>query len=201
LRGEPNLAYFDAVSRSYEARSERWPWSWVRRREAASVFDFLGPIRGCEILELGCGAGYYTRRLISRGGARHIVAVDIAPGMVGQLPATDITGIVGDASVIELNRKFSHILSAGLLEFLKDPGALFQIARRHAMPGARLVVLLPRRGFIGAMYRLYHRSHRVAVKLFTESEVRRLAEQSGWRIEQVGKVWPFALVAQARLLP
>ncbi len=198
---EPKPAYFDAAARSYAARSEAWPWSWVRRREEAAVFDCLGPVRGCEILELGCGAGYYTSRLIARGGARHVVAVDIAPGMVRQLPAKDVTGIAGDAGAVELDRKFSHILSAGLLEFLEDPVALFQNARRHAMQGARLVVLAPSRGFFGALYRLYHRSHRVDVTLFTEGDIRRLAGLAGWRIEQVRKVWPFALVVEARTLP
>lgn len=201
MRVEPKPAYFDAASRSYAARGEAWPWSWLRRREEAAVFDLLGPVRGCEILELGCGAGYYTRRLISRGGARHVVAVDIAPGMVRQLPAEGVTGIVGDACAVELDRKFPVILSAGLLEFLEDPAALFQNARRHAMPGARLVVLAPGRGFFGALYRLYHRSHRVEARLFAEGDIRRLAGQSGWRIAQVRKVWPFALVVEARNSP
>ncbi len=121
--------------------------------------------------------------------------------MVRQLPAEGVTGIAGDACAVELNRKFSHILSAGLLEFLEDPAALLQNAHRHAMPGARLVVLAPSMGFFGALYRLYHRSHRVEAALFTESDIRRLAGLAGWRIERVRKVWPFALVVEARTLP
>ncbi len=130
-----------------------------------------------------------------------MVAVDIAPGMVRQLPARKVTGIAGDAAAIKLRRKFSHILSAGLLEFVKDPAALLQNARLHAKPGARLVVLLPRLGFLGFLYRLYHRSHRVDAALFTESDIRRLAKQSGWRIVQARKVRPFALAVEAMTLP
>jgi SAM-dependent methyltransferase len=152
------------------------------------------------VLELGCGIGYYTRRLLSRGAA-HVVAVDLAPGMVRALPTEHVTGVLGDAGTIDLDRKFTHILSAGLLEFVPEPAKVLRNARRHSEAGARLVVLIPRSNVWGTAYRLYHASHGVGATLFTQDRIYDLAGQAGWEPHETRKVWPFSLVVNARAKP
>jgi len=69
--------YFDLQAEQYHASSSTAIWAWQRRREAAAVLTLLGKVDGEEILELGCGAGYYTQQLLNHGAA-HITAVDFS---------------------------------------------------------------------------------------------------------------------------
>lgn len=69
----------------YDEHASRW-----RRREPSSlsdftgrppVFDLCGSVEGLEIIDLGCGEGYCTRELASRG-ARSITGVELSQEMV-----------------------------------------------------------------------------------------------------------------------
>ena len=92
------------------------------------------------MLELGCGAGFYTRALLARGAA-HVWAVDLAVEMLRALPRDHVTPVLGDAANVTLGRTFALILAAGIFEFVAPPRVLANAAA-HAAPGARLVVLL-----------------------------------------------------------
>src|SRR2546423_5017317 len=63
--------YFSGRASDYQARSTRFPWVWIRSRELTRVGSLLGDIAGLEVLELGAGAGFYTREL-TRRGARQV---------------------------------------------------------------------------------------------------------------------------------
>ena len=50
----------------------------------AELYTFalmIGDVRGKTVLDLGCGEGFYSRRLLDLGAAR-VVGIDISPGMV-----------------------------------------------------------------------------------------------------------------------
>jgi SAM-dependent methyltransferase len=102
----------------------------------------LGDIAGLEVLELGAGAGFYTREL-TRRGARQVWAVDISSAMLAALPAGRITPVLGDAAMIRLDRRFPVPLSTGMLEFVADPAAMLANAAHHAEASARFVILVP----------------------------------------------------------
>ena len=63
-------AYFSNAASAYQAASRRALWRKVREREARAVVQTIGDVAGRDVLELGCGAGFYTRLLLERG-ARH----------------------------------------------------------------------------------------------------------------------------------
>ena len=84
--------YFTNRAKHYQQSTKSLVWGWQRRRESQIVLNFLGDIVGKEVLELGCGAGFYTRLLIE-SGARHITAVDFSQTMIDQLPKNQITAI------------------------------------------------------------------------------------------------------------
>src|SRR6266446_9999925 len=89
--------YFSARASDYYARSTHFPWSWIRARESAAVQSLLGEVAGLDVLELGAGAGFYTRDL-TRRGARQIWAVDISDAMLAALPADRVKPVLGDAA-------------------------------------------------------------------------------------------------------
>lgn len=191
-----NLAvetYFSAAAPSYDRRSRLGIWRWQRAREAAAVFAALGDCRGESALDLGCGAGYYTRELLARG-ARHVTAVDISPAMLGQLPTSMVTPVLGDAEQVRLGRRFRLIVIAGVLEFCPHADTVVFNAANHLPPGGRIALLAPRANSAGVIYRHFHRRHGIAVRLFTRDEIWALARQSNLRILSQRMVAPFTSV-------
>jgi SAM-dependent methyltransferase len=116
--------------------------------------------------------------------------------MLERLPAGSITPVLGDAAAIELERRFPVLVSAGMLEFVKDPKAVLANAARHAEPGARFVILVPRRGLFGRLYRRFHRSHGFDIHLFDEAWLATVAPRCGWRVATSVRVAPFSLAAR-----
>jgi SAM-dependent methyltransferase len=187
--------YFASQAAGYHRKSLRFPWAWSRAREARAVRLLGGAVAGLDVLELGAGAGFYTRELIRRG-ARWVWAVDLSAAMLAGLPRGPVTPIVGDAATICLGRGFPLVLSSGMLEFVEDPASVLANAARHAEPGARFVVLAPRRSLLGYLYRWFHRFHGMNIHLFCDQWFERVAPRQGWRVSSILRVPPFSLAVQ-----
>jgi SAM-dependent methyltransferase len=155
----------------------------------------LGDIAGLDVLELGAGAGFYTREL-TRRGARQVWAVDISSAMLAALPADRITPVLGDAATIRLDRRCQVLLSTGMLEFVDDPVAVLANAAHHAEAGARFVILAPQASILGRLYRGFHRSHNIDIRLFDQSWFATFAPRSGWQVRAIASVAPFSLVVR-----
>jgi len=192
---DPVGKYFADKASDYRSRSIRFPWTWTRRRELRAVRSLLGDVTGADVLELGAGAGFYTQDLV-RSGVRHVWAVDMSAAMLERLPPGPITPILGDAATVELERRFPVLVSAGMLEFVSDPKAVLANAARHAESGARFVVLVPRRGFFGRLYRRFHRGHGFDIHLFDEAWLATVAPRCGWHVATSVRVAPFSLAAR-----
>jgi SAM-dependent methyltransferase len=166
--------YFQGRATTYEAASARGLWAWQREREARALLALAGPVAGRAVLDLGCGAGFYARRL-AECGAGPVVAVDWVPAMVAAAAHPGIETRLGDAAVLELERRFDRVILAGVLEFAADPVALLRNARRHLASGGRVVALVPPDTFAARLYRRFHRRHGIAIGLFSRSRLRGLA--------------------------
>jgi SAM-dependent methyltransferase len=191
--------YFSGRASDYQARSARFPWAWIRSRELTGVGSLLGDIAGLEVLELGAGAGFYTREL-ARRGARQIWAVDISDAMLAALPTNRIKPVLGDAATIRLERRFPVLLSTGMLEFVDDPAAVLANAAQHAEAGARFVILAPQANIPGHLYRRFHRSHGIDIHLFDRNWFETFAPRSSWQVRAIAPVAPFSLVVRLHLM-
>jgi SAM-dependent methyltransferase len=187
--------YFSTQAADYQRKSTRFPWTWTRAREARAVISLVGECAGLDVLELGAGAGFYSRELI-RAGARHVWAVDLSPAMLAGLPPGPVTAFVGDAATIRMGRSFPLMLSSGMLEFVADPAAVLANAARHAESGTRFVVLAPRRSLLSRGYRLFHRLHGMKIHLFRQEWFERVAPLHGWRVSTMLPVPPFSLAVE-----
>lgn len=195
----PNRAvvdYFSARAADYHADSLRWPWSWLRRRESAAVRELIGDVRNRHGLDLGCGAGFYTRLMLDRGAAS-VCAVDLTSAMIERLPRShNVTGVVANAASVDLEQRFDRIIVGGMLEFTPDPEAVLSNARRLSTEDAVLVVLTPDNRMAARAYEAFHRQHGIPVRLFCVEDLRRIAGNCGWRVVQTQHVWPFTNVAR-----
>jgi len=185
--------YFTQRANRYHCDSTSVVWGWQRRREARAVAGLLGDINGLDVLDLGCGAGYYTRLLLDLG-ATHVTAVDFSPAMLEQLPQENVTGISSDAATVGTDRRFPAIVSAGLLEFTADPAAVLSNARALAKEGGRMVCLVPPDNFAGFLYRRFHKRHGFDITPFSVASFTGLAEITGWKVDFHRPVFPYALV-------
>ena len=187
--------YFSARALDYQSRSSRFPWTWTRKREAHAVRALVGDVAGADVLELGAGAGFYTRELV-RGGAGHVWAVDISAAMLASLPRGPITAVHGDAATVRLERRFPVLLCAGMLEFVADPLAVLANAAQHAEAQERFVILVPRSNLVGRMYRRFHRAHGFAIHLFDRAWFETAAPRTGWSMAAAVRVFPFSLAVR-----
>jgi len=187
-------AFFDDRASNYNHDSERFPWRYLRKAEGRQMMAVMGDLDGKIALDLGCGAGFFSRRLLEQG-ARRVVAVDFSANMISRLPDKGVKGVVGDIATVDLGQKFERIICAGVLEFLPDPGAVLRNARAHAVRGGRLGLLVPERNIWGRLYRAYHRNHGFIINLFAASDIDRLAMESGWRQIDSRSVIPFTRIS------
>ena len=74
---------------------------------------------------------------------------------------------------------FDWVLCIGSLEFAPDPRRALREMVQILAPGGRVGLLYPRRTWLGQAYRLYHRSHRVRIHLWTPAQMDRLLEEVG----------------------
>lgn len=88
------------------------------------------------VLELGCGSGALTERLLLRLPAAHVTAVDFAPPMLAvaaeRLPAARVRLLEADVETWEPAGRFDAVVSCALLQWVADAPAL---VARHGRPG------------------------------------------------------------------
>jgi trans-aconitate methyltransferase len=186
--------YFNRRAATYHAASTRGLWSWLRARECRAVLALAGRLDALDVLELGCGAGFYTRALRARG-VSHVWAVDRAAEMLRALPRDGVTPVLGDAATVALGRTFSLIVAAGIFEFV-PPAEVLANAASHAEPGTRLVVLYSAPTLAGRAFRAFHAAHGVDARLYREEEFTRAALGCGWSREEWRACGLFGIAAR-----
>jgi len=97
-----------------------------------------------DVLDLGCGTGWFTRKLAGLGPAVYVTGMDLSLGMVehaGASASSDITWVVADAEAIPLaDQSCDLIFSNLMIQWCADPAQVLRECRRVLRPGGRLVV-------------------------------------------------------------
>ncbi len=76
-----STSFFDLLARTYDRRELQ---AVAYRPTHDAVIARLDDVRPSTILDLGCGTGQLTRRLIERYPDATVVAVDLSPGMLAK---------------------------------------------------------------------------------------------------------------------
>jgi trans-aconitate methyltransferase len=101
------------------------------------VVDMLAPIAGEAILDLGCGDGVLTRKLVDLGC--RVVGVDASPEMVAAARARGVDARVMDGHALQFDRAFDGVFSNAVLHWLKQPGKVIGGVWRALKPSGRFV--------------------------------------------------------------
>jgi malonyl-CoA O-methyltransferase len=130
---------FDAAASTYEHATP------IQRQIADALADEIEAENlpaGGRVLELGCGAGYLTRRLVPTLAPSLWIAGDLAPAMLAALrrrqnhPA--VSTVLMDAQAPALAPGFDLVCSSLTLQWLADPAAVTVRWRDLLAPGGLL---------------------------------------------------------------
>jgi SAM-dependent methyltransferase len=103
----------------------------------APVLELLAPAAGKRILDLGCGDGVLSEKIIAAGA--RVVAVDAAPDMVAAARARGVDARVMPGQNLTFEGEFDAVFSNAALHWMRPPEAVLAGVRRALKPGGRLV--------------------------------------------------------------
>ena len=114
------------------------------------VLDSLQPQPGERILDLGCGDGILTEKLVALGAK--VVGVDNSPDMIAAARLRGIDARTMDARSLTFESEFDAVFSNAALHWVKDdPDAPVAGAFRALVPGGRFVGELGGHGCVSAI--------------------------------------------------
>lgn len=139
------IEVFDALPQSYLD----WRRSTLGRitdaLEERLLIERIGPVRGLDVLDVGCGDGVLATKLAAAGA--HVTGLDATPAMLaaaGERAAragASLTLLHGDAEHLPFHDdSFDIIVSVATLCFTKDTTGPLRKMTRCLRPGGRVVL-------------------------------------------------------------
>jgi trans-aconitate methyltransferase len=114
------------------------------------VLGLLNPQPAERILDLGCGDGALTEKLVATGA--EVVGVDGSADMVVAASKRGLNAHVMDAYHLTFENEFDSVFSNAALHWMKrDPDAVIQGVRRALKPGGRFAAEMGGHGCVAAV--------------------------------------------------
>jgi 2-polyprenyl-6-hydroxyphenyl methylase/3-demethylubiquinone-9 3-methyltransferase len=151
------LEHFESTAGAYEAHAESRPEFEERFRVWDRAIDRALPAgsAGATAIDLGCGPGHLTQRLVSRG--LHTIAIDGSEAMLARtrerleregLPGADVRPYVLPLpvpAVDDLAGTAQLIVMSSVIEYVDDDHELLRQCRQLLTPGGHLLASFPNR--------------------------------------------------------
>jgi SAM-dependent methyltransferase len=156
------------------------------------VLTLLAPQAGERVLDLGCGDGALTVRLVHAGCS--VVGIDSSAEQVAAACARGLDARVADAEALPFEREFDAVFSNAALHWMRAAEAVVQSVYRALKPGGRFVGELGGAGNVDTIRRaltaaLARRGLDATTRdpwLFpTEAWYRDLLERSGFQVHHL----------------
>jgi trans-aconitate methyltransferase len=125
------------------APGQRWdPETYARNARFVAelgqpALDLLAPQPGERILDLGCGDGALTEKLVALGC--QVVGVDASPEQIAAARARGLDARVMDGESLEFKAEFDAVFSNAALHWMKGADAVIAGVHRALKPGGRFV--------------------------------------------------------------
>jgi len=200
-------AFFDAEASQFPIVHERHA-SWRRRLGNAlfrrslrlryqRVMEECDNLGQCRILDIGCGPGTYSVAL-AQAGARSVVGIDFAPGMIEIARQRAIQGGVGErcqfivTSLDDYNAEgmFDCVIAMGVMDYIDHAGQFLQ--KVVSLTGTKAIFSFPKKnGFLAWQRRVRYR-RRCPLFMYTRSDLDRLfgpLSDFTYTVESIARDW------------
>jgi trans-aconitate methyltransferase len=114
-----------------------------------AVLELLNPTAGERVLDVGCGEGSLTEKIVAAGAT--VVAVDASEEMVAAAGARGLDARTIDAERLPFDREFDAVFSNAALHWVRDHDAMLAGVHRALKPGGRFVAEFGGHGNIAAI--------------------------------------------------
>lgn len=166
---------------------------------ASKVVALVGHDR--DVLEIGCGCGIQSRRMVERFGCR-VTGIELDPEAGKDARAYCDPMIVGDIAALDLDaelgaRRFDAITFADVLEHLYDPMGVLKKVRPLLKDDGRVIASIPNIAHAAIVWELAHGRFDYRrfgllddthIRFFTRKNVARLFEGAGYHIDYWDRV-------------
>jgi 2-polyprenyl-3-methyl-5-hydroxy-6-metoxy-1,4-benzoquinol methylase len=118
----------------------------LRRLRESVVKEIEGGDDGAIVLDVGCGNGWVSKKLIPAG--KRVISMDISPtnplNAITMLPHQNHAGLVADGFYIPIKGdSIDYIIAAEILEHVTDPAKLIQSLVRLLRIDGKLIMTTP----------------------------------------------------------
>ena len=118
---------------------------------ASGVLEWLDPQPGEYILDLGCGDGQLTRRIVQSGA--HVLGADASADMIAAARGRGIEAEHTRAEELPFrDATFDAVFSNAVLHWVRDQDAMLKQVRRVLKPGGRFVAEMGGHGNVAAIH-------------------------------------------------
>ena len=159
----------------------------------AAVFELLDPKPRERILDLGCGEGSLTQKIVEAGAI--VVGIDASEAMIAGARARGLDARVMNVQEMPFDLEFDAVFSNAVLHWVRDHDAMLSGVHRALKPGGRFVAefgghgnvapiqvairsVLARRGWETNIHRYYA----------TEAEYAARLEQHGFTVTRIALI-------------
>jgi len=175
---EKAINYFEKVSADYNETVSKGVLRIPRELERKAVLDLAQlNVPGGTLIDVGCGAGFYS--LLAKQAGMKVHSVDMSPGMVRRLEGLVDRAEVADIETLPTATKYDRVICAGVLDFVLKPEMAFSNLCQLVSPGGRLIVLCPRKGLGGLFYRVEKFFFGIRINLYTKEWLSQVASRHG----------------------
>ena len=169
------------------------------------VLEKCRPLDGRSVLDVGCGSGTYAIRLASLG-ARRVVGIDLAPGMIdlARMRAAD-NGVSDrcefhsvDFLAYQPSETFDFVVAMGVMDYVADAAPF--AARVLQSTGKAAFLSFPKSGGILAWQRRLRYRRKCPLFMHSRAELERLMDAvapARFEIEPVARDWFVTIHGQA----
>ncbi len=103
----------------------------------AAVFEWLNPQAGERILDLGCGDGALTERLVASGA--HVLGIDASEDFLASARGRGLKVQFGDGHDLQFDAEFDAVFSNAALHWMTEPEKVLDGVKRALKPGGRFI--------------------------------------------------------------